>query len=215
MDRILVEVPARHLMSNGEIIKFRMEMSQRVTHQLITHIFAIYVREVLGYQGVELTQARDSFNVTHYLQRLTESTNSVDSVPDVIANLELWLPPETSLYSQKVHDHFREAGNSGPPGRFGWFMPRAHLDASRGLMDHYSVFQSPNKSSTFSVTVYELETLRNKYARLNGTGKYFCDSPDVCVDGLYTPAWCQQSHASCALLLTSYFVEQSEMLGMK
>ncbi|XP_039299977.1 uncharacterized protein LOC111045716 isoform X1 [Nilaparvata lugens] len=213
-----VDVPARHLMSNGEIIKFRMEMSQRVTHQLVTHIFAIYVQEVLGYQGVELLVSRDNFNTTHYLSRLTESTNSIDSVPDVIANLELWLPPETSLYSQKVHDHFREAGNSGPPGRFGWFFPRRHLGATP-TMDHYSVLQSPNSSAIFAVGAGELEALRRRYAVNATSGKYFCDA-DVCKDGVFTPKRCVNRQHQCALLLTSHYdatsfvVEHINHLGL-
>ena len=48
-----------------------LETSDRVTHQLATHAFAIFVRDVLGYEDVAiLRESLNSFNKTTVLERL-------------------------------------------------------------------------------------------------------------------------------------------------
>lgn len=66
--------PKRHVMYKGTIYPFQMEMSQRVTHQLVTEVFAIFVEEVLGYTDVKLIIRKDTFNAVENLQKLAIDT---------------------------------------------------------------------------------------------------------------------------------------------
>lgn len=47
-----------------------MEVSQRVSHRLVTEVYGLFVQEVLGYPEVEFVSGNDYFNATETLQRM-------------------------------------------------------------------------------------------------------------------------------------------------
>ena len=67
--------PIRSFLYEGKALELRLEASDRVTHQLSTEVFAIFVREVLGYPNVTVTTRRDAFNVSAVLSRISGCLN--------------------------------------------------------------------------------------------------------------------------------------------
>lgn len=71
---------ARTFLHDNKAIDLRLESSDRVTHQLSTAVFAIFVREVLGYRNVTVTKRRDAFNVSAVLSRISGCSNPMTYV---------------------------------------------------------------------------------------------------------------------------------------
>lgn len=67
--------PVRSFLHDNKALELRLEASDRVTHQLSSAVFAIFVREILGYRNVTVTTRRDAFNVSAVLSRITGCTN--------------------------------------------------------------------------------------------------------------------------------------------
>jgi hypothetical protein len=63
--------PKRYFNSEGQMLDLRLEVSERITHRLITAIFKIFLQEVMGYPYVTVVEEDDHFNVTHTVQRLS------------------------------------------------------------------------------------------------------------------------------------------------
>ena len=64
--------PPRYLLVGGEPTDIRLETShRRLSHRLITHVFRIFLVEVLGYDAVSIVQTEDtSFNTTAVVNRI-------------------------------------------------------------------------------------------------------------------------------------------------
>ena len=54
------------------VLDLRLATSQRVSHQLWTHVLAIFLREVLGYANVTVNQPKDMFHVPAVLAELAD-----------------------------------------------------------------------------------------------------------------------------------------------
>lgn len=72
--------PTRSFLHDNKALELRLEVSDRVTHQLSTAVFAIFIREVLGYRSVTVTKRRDAFNVSAVLTRMTGCSNPLKFV---------------------------------------------------------------------------------------------------------------------------------------
>ncbi|XP_075213197.1 uncharacterized protein LOC142319607 isoform X2 [Lycorma delicatula] len=202
-------IPKRHVMYRGDIHPFIMERSERVIHQLITDVFLIFVEEFLGYSDVKLITRKDNFNASETLQRLadeTELNNKSYRIPKAMANLELWVPPETNLISLEARKHFKETGTISSPGRFGWFIPtNSKLEKS---LEYYTTFQERGKAKLFSVMPDEMNLIMDKSNMKEifdyESGSFNCSSSsDIsnCSEGLFTPPLCEHNNA-CALLIS-------------
>lgn len=71
----IVPQPIRSFVYDNRDMELRLEASDRVTHQLSTAVFAIFLREVLGYRNVTVTTRRDAFNVSAVLSRISGCAN--------------------------------------------------------------------------------------------------------------------------------------------
>lgn len=71
----LAPQPSRSFLYDNKELELRLEASDRVTHQLSTAVFAIFIREVLGYRNVTITTRRDAFNVSAVLSRIFGCAN--------------------------------------------------------------------------------------------------------------------------------------------
>ena len=69
---IVIEPTIKHFIYNDAVLELRMETSERITHQLTTAAFAIFVREVLGYPNITVTMRRETFNAATVLDRISE-----------------------------------------------------------------------------------------------------------------------------------------------
>ena len=76
----IAQKPTRSFLHDYKALELRLEASDRVTHQLSTAVFAIFVREVLGYRNVTTTTRRDAFNVSAVLSRMTGCSNPIKFV---------------------------------------------------------------------------------------------------------------------------------------
>ncbi len=63
-------IPKRHFYYNGQSLPLTIESSDRVSHQLASHILKILLEEVLGYDHVQLRSGYNSLNATEILNRL-------------------------------------------------------------------------------------------------------------------------------------------------
>lgn len=70
---IIPEVnPRRFFQVENDIHNITLETSDRPGHQLVTHVFSIFLHEVLGYESVYISTYPDYFNASATLNRLAE-----------------------------------------------------------------------------------------------------------------------------------------------
>lgn len=122
-------------------------VTNRVTHQLLTRLFAIFAREVLDFSNIWLVPYTYNGNLSspHYekvnmIKMLQANSYYYDDVDMSMINLEVWMSPNVYSY---IPPAIHEAGSSISPGRFGWFVPESlvpleALGSTESL--HYSVF---------------------------------------------------------------------------
>ncbi|VEN45528.1 unnamed protein product, partial [Callosobruchus maculatus] len=217
--------PKKYFNFNGSSQWIKVDTSSRVTHQLVSHIFYIYVKEVLGYPKILINQYEDDFQIEYVMERLSDAQ---ETVPNATVNLEVWASPDYDTLSKEL---VRESGNIGPPGRFGWFIPKGfdepikqyyskHLWDNRIAEVHWSFFIDRRQAKKFDIEPELLDSLieSNRYNREHSeNGNYICP-PSHCLRGVYTPPQCQEK--SCAMLLapdfnsTSFLIDQIDETGL-
>nr|CAD7426195.1 unnamed protein product [Timema monikensis] len=109
--------PKRYLHFEGHILDIQLETSPRVTHQMITHIFKIFLEEVLGYPHVGIKQ-QDYFNTSEVFERLGPVDPYQILSPSAMINLEVWVPSEFDVKSTVEMYHVQDCGIVAPPGRY-------------------------------------------------------------------------------------------------
>ncbi|EFX88537.1 hypothetical protein DAPPUDRAFT_310745 [Daphnia pulex] len=124
----MAQKPARSFLHDNKALELRLEASDRVTHQLSTAVFAIFVREVLGYRNVTVTKRRDAFNVSAVLSRMAGCSNPINCdsaelqsesfVPETMINLEVWVPLGYNMEQWSTSGNLEECGLLGPGGRY-------------------------------------------------------------------------------------------------
>ena len=68
---IFVEVhQKRFIFYEGKSTELVIEVSERVTHQILTEIFRIHIMEYLGYYKVRVVHFADDMNLTNRLETL-------------------------------------------------------------------------------------------------------------------------------------------------
>nr|CAD7396592.1 unnamed protein product [Timema poppensis] len=197
--------PKRYLHFEGHILDIQLETSPRVTHQMITHIFKIFLEEVLGYPHVGIKQ-QDYFNTSEVFERLGPVDPYQILSPSAMINLEVWVPSEFDVKSTVEMYHVQDCGIVAPPGRFGWFIPRS-LSKLVPDMDNWRVFTNATAASIFDVSQEDMIFIYN-YTRDLKSKRYYCEE-SYCDQGMFTPKWCssqiRHKSAPCALLLAGDF----------
>lgn len=194
-----------------------LESSSRVTHQLSTAIFKIFLEEVLNYKRVVIREMPNIIdNNTASIGRLTvdsetETGDEEDPTP-IMINVEVWTPPQ---FDQSYF--VDECGKIANPGRIGWFIPAnlsialhslrktvAQLDNPNAIV-HWQLFEQEDFVRIFDITdERHLSLIREKSRDVNG--QYFCPSSH-CIDGTYIPANCLTKR--CATLLAPDFTSSN------
>ena len=64
------EVSPRRFQLENMTHNITLESSGRLGHRLVTEAFRIFLKEVLGYESVDVVVVEDHFNATHALRRL-------------------------------------------------------------------------------------------------------------------------------------------------
>ncbi|XP_071449502.1 uncharacterized protein [Hetaerina americana] len=209
--------PKRYFNYEGEIRNITLEVSSRGAQHLTSEIFKIFLEEVLGYPYVSLVKQKDHFNAENVFHRLS-GLMDVDKfpVPNTTVNLEVWVPPNADASSWTASGSVEDAGLIGPPGRFGWFVPKALTGYLNGSL-HWSLFQNPHLASTFNIPQMHFLEHVTPYLKNPETKRFYCEK-DFCSLGLFVPAQCKR--VPCAVLLaddpdyTSFVVSQINELGL-
>ncbi|XP_061400321.1 atrial natriuretic peptide receptor 1-like [Musca vetustissima] len=116
-----------------------LQVTSWPSHQLISRIFALFLREVLNYENVYLFPVMFNGNpndVNYEAMKLTHIMDLINNPKILMMNVGLWTPVGGhSVIPQNVH----AAGTSMFPGRFGWFASPVHSNISGPSLD-YSIF---------------------------------------------------------------------------
>lgn len=72
--------PKRYVHFDGKSLDITLEVSDRVTHQLATHVYKIILQEVLGYSRVRIVHKDDDFNVTKIFERVSGAVYSKENM---------------------------------------------------------------------------------------------------------------------------------------
>lgn len=149
----------QYVLHEGGDAALRIVVSDRPSHQIVSHIAAILLTEALGYRNVSVASrpasAKKTVNGTHGDQ-LTEIANLLGGkdVPDFMVDLEVWLPPGLSLDNLGQHSGtVLSAGPLGPVAQYGWFLLNTTTQAfwhyRNETIDHWRYFTNPVVASHF------------------------------------------------------------------
>ncbi|XP_046384645.1 uncharacterized protein LOC124154916 [Ischnura elegans] len=211
--------PARFFNYEGELRNITLEVSNLGAQRLTTEIFKIFLEEVLGYPYVSTVEQEEHFNAEGAFQRLAGPVDEDRAlVPSTMVNLEVWVPPNVDASSWSASGSVEEAGLIGPPGRFGWFVPKVLTSHLNGSL-HWTMFKNPRIASTFNIPqVHFLEHV-TPFLKNPNTNRDYCVK-DFCSAGVFVPENCKTSASACAVLLadnpddTWFVVSQIEELGL-
>ncbi|XP_055681418.1 atrial natriuretic peptide receptor 2-like [Lutzomyia longipalpis] len=173
-----------------------LQVTSRVTHQLLSRIFAIFLREVLFYENVNLIE-KPQFPEQNEHHRLFLSLLPLSSRvvwPEPTVDLEVWMLPDFHV----IPDQVRDAGAVTSSGRFGWFIPKKFIDKTQPITyrDFQGTAQDAGKTS-FRLANGVLEEIlpkAEKFCDFNGTMATKC---------FYSPAHC--TRRECSLMVAPDF----------
>ncbi|XP_018331316.1 uncharacterized protein LOC108741146 [Agrilus planipennis] len=216
--------PKRGLYYEGKSRNITLEVSSRVSHQLITNVFQIFLKEVLGYPNVQMVN-KENYEVESILYGLSGSPEELnDTVPQTMVNLEVWVNSSFDVNQVLSWRHVKECGNVAPPLRFGWFIPSELSNPLRQIPSqpngeiHWSVFKKPSHASVFDINSDFFEKYIREYTfRNKSNNEFHCNDPKICMNGVHVPDRCRKGE-KCALLLapdydsTSFLIEHIEDL---
>ncbi|GAB0087290.1 Guanylate cyclase [Sergentomyia squamirostris] len=136
-----------------------LQVTPRVTHQLLSRIFAIFLKDVLYYEDVKLIEQkqikdeRESYRLFNSLFRM--STSSEYIWPEPTVDLEVWMLPDYHLIPTQV----RDAGAVTTSGRFGWFIPKKFLNTTQLITFRDFQTDAP-KNTSFRLDDLELQRIQ-------------------------------------------------------
>lgn len=199
----------RHFYVGEHDLPLRIEVSNRITHQLVSNIFKILLTEVIGYPKVLLSNEDYAIgdNATVTLQKISSCINpkscqnASTNGPEVMINLEVWLVPGFNMGGWIATGEVEDCGPLGPIGRSGWYIAdyavKEIYEVNGTIIDHYRAFQKSDVAVLFDLS--EDENLYT-YTR-NLFGMHYCHLEE-CNNGTYKPPQCKFS--KCATLLADY-----------
>ncbi|KAK9870582.1 hypothetical protein WA026_008145 [Henosepilachna vigintioctopunctata] len=204
-------------------VTIKIDTSNRITHQLNSHVFRIFLQEILGYPRVELSYYEDNFNITKSIERLS----GYHDIPTATINLEVWITPDYDTILAESSLSVEDCGNVAKiGGRFGWFIPynlthpiemfhkKWYTDISEVS---WTFFKNPYWSSFFDIDGSDEHYVRRNALRNKETNEYVCNNRN-CTEGVYVPEQCRRE--SCALLLapdyysTNFVIEHINELNL-
>lgn len=128
-------------------------MTHRVTHQLVSRILAIFLKEILGFKNITFDNSLDA------MQAITKDENLIEYAPlhrlrisqSAAINLEVWVTPDSHV---TFPDSVIQGGSlSYDLTRFGLFIP-----ASFGARTYsYTDFIANNPSYHETVKEFQLD----------------------------------------------------------
>ncbi|XP_034668041.1 retinal guanylyl cyclase 2-like isoform X2 [Drosophila subobscura] len=152
-----------HCVNNNDItsqepkiheLEIGLQTTNRPLHQVITRIFFMFLKDVLGYRNIRIIPI-NSYNAWTTLD-LVRRDNRYPNISMI--NIQAWMPYTFGTLPENV----LSAGASMTLGRFGWFVPKTQQpkDVFAYQSLHYEIFQNVNH------TYYDLYVLEDSV--LNG-----------------------------------------------
>uniref|UniRef100_A0A1B6EJJ0 Gamma-aminobutyric acid type B receptor subunit 2 n=1 Tax=Cuerna arida TaxID=1464854 RepID=A0A1B6EJJ0_9HEMI len=185
--------------SNVKRMPIILDVSRRITHQITSYIFKIFLEEELGYIDVVIKENNDRFNQSRKIyDRMSAGQGEKDRLPETVLNTEVWLSPEGDPEAWLQEHRIKQCGPIGPPSRFGWFIPKILL-SNRNLLTYWEIFISPDKAKLFALADTEMELVQ-EFTK-DADSSYFCNE-EFCNNGIYTPQQCENQ--TCAVLLAGF-----------
>ncbi|KAF5297767.1 hypothetical protein FQR65_LT09941 [Abscondita terminalis] len=185
-------------------------MSSSISHQLSTHVFKIFLQEILGYPKVEIYPEDDNYDLEQVMDRLAGPLDESNiTVPRTMINVEVWVPPEFDTIPLLDTHHVRECGTIAPPVRFGWFIPiindKRFPASDRDI--HWSLLKDSKYVQNYEIRDESDWNLIMANSKNPQTKEYYCRAHH-CERGLFIPNQCagaKHQHVSCAILLAPYY----------
>ncbi|XP_055600889.1 uncharacterized protein LOC129749824 [Uranotaenia lowii] len=181
-----------------------MQVSRRFTHQIVSRVYGIFLREILGYKNVKLVDVREE---SHTIERerlfvtLEHLVSDGIKWPEPTLDLEVWMLTDYHLIPPEID----EAGAITHPGRFGLFIPKPLIrkeDVFPKLYP-YSMFQEDTNDRWYYELIKKFEVTEGVLSVLRGWAEHKCS--EVCnQDGMFVPPQCEEGK-KCALVLAPHF----------
>ncbi|KAG5675764.1 hypothetical protein PVAND_005641 [Polypedilum vanderplanki] len=206
--------------SMSNIKTINLKVTHHVTHQIITRIFAIFLRKIMKYENELFIQ---QYNLPsewerseNWTEKIVEYSNintlHMDEQSITLAlNLEVWRTADHQvMFPESIIE-----GNSLSEediARYGLYIPTKLINRQSKEKFHFDMF-SPESSS------YDLNIVNqfSAEAKINGflervvkddiTSKQY-----EVIKGIYKPKHCYSQSEKCALVLTSYYTDTNFFL---
>ncbi|KAL9927501.1 uncharacterized protein ACN427_000908 isoform 2-T5 [Glossina fuscipes fuscipes] len=137
-----------------------LQASQRPSHQILTRIFAIFLREILDIRNITIIPLEYPVTLlkdTSYEERRLRYIFNMIKQPSIsMIDLEVWMP---SMGYALIPRQVYEAGVSTSPRRFAWFVPQSALAKNEEIW-HYSIFTN-RTDSLYQNFLTDSDVLRN------------------------------------------------------
>lgn len=210
--------PKNYLHYEKQSLNITLEVSNRVSHQLITHMFKILLQEYLGYPKVEIKYHENQSDPETIIARLSGPIHDTQSTaPESMINLEVWVPPDYDDTQDLANSYVKDCGSISMPGRYGWFIPKnfskpiedyyrkldIKLQADVQQDVHWPIFTDIKIAQRFDILNVNLI---HNISQLASKAESYCPE---CDEGWYVPPYCATintalatpKYESCALLL--------------
>lgn len=207
-------ITKRYFYIGDQTVDIRLEISDRISQQLITHILRILLEEVVGYVNVSLVKTLDYLNATLVLNRVAgcpeglvpncDEHNDRLKPPETMINLEVWMGPGFNMELWVNSGRLEHCGPLGPVGRFAWFIPQfwAHEGVQfHQIRDHWRALQESHITKLLDLSD-DIENIK-AMTIVPGTNEHYCNFSG-CRNGIFYPPWCLGTNSTCATLLAKY-----------
>ncbi|XP_053677809.1 uncharacterized protein LOC128727882 [Anopheles nili] len=183
-----------------------IQVTRRYTHQIASRVYAIFLREIMGYRNVKLVEYRDTlpayekerFRLFYALEHLVSSEGRW---PDPTVDLEVWQLSDYHIIPPEI----QEAGAIMNPGRFGLFLAKSLIrkeDAFPKLL-LYTMFQENVNDPQYYDLIKKFDISEAILATIYQYAERMC--ADDCNEyGMFIPPQCTEER-KCALVLAPHY----------
>ncbi|CRK93996.1 CLUMA_CG007522, isoform A [Clunio marinus] len=168
-----------------------LQVTHRITHQLVTRVFAIFLREILDFEFIEISESLDGIVSLSTEDKVIEYATLMelnrDSNPAI--NLEVWITPDAHL---KFPDRVRQGGSlSDDLTRYGLFIQKSFATREYSYKDFIA------SNPTYNEIIKDFRIDENtiiKYVDKNNEHR-----------GVFRPPQCFSATEPCVAVLTSHY----------
>uniref|UniRef100_A0A182NF26 receptor protein-tyrosine kinase n=1 Tax=Anopheles dirus TaxID=7168 RepID=A0A182NF26_9DIPT len=201
----LMNLPPRFASSNQND-SISLQVSRRFTHQIVSRIYAIFLREILGYRNVKLVEYRDELPTleTERIRMFVTMEHLVShggAWPDPTIDLEVWLLSDYHYIPSEI----QEAGAIMNPGRFGLFIPKPLIRKEDTFPKPliYTLFQEDVNDRRYYDFIKKFDISEPVLGSIYRYAERKCG--DECDEyGVYIPPHCTEGR-KCALVLAPHY----------